>query len=404
MLRAVGVTALVLALPASAAAAPAAEQIAALNAQREANGIPGGIVEQPDWSEACRRHMAYIAANGGDLTHEEQPGKPGYTADGALAGLRSVLSPDPTAFGPQGNSFETAPLHLMQTLAPALSKLGVWAGCATTGLGMDRAAAQPALFTYPGDGTTGVARSMTASEMPFVPGDFVGLPQGTTTGVHLFVMSLGTAPGRLESATLNGPSGPVAVRTVDNATPRLVGFMPPGGIIVPVAPLDDDASYTASATFQPDDGAPLSRMWSFGTGSAAPRSSAGAAAQSAAAAPAAPAAAATPAAPEPALRLSKARPSPRSVAFTLSVDRALVGRRARLSLRRLVRVCDGDVCRNRPLGRRTTTVIGRLAARQTVTTPRPATGRAVRVIVQTQAFTRGGVSYPAARVSGRWSP
>ncbi len=408
MLRAVGVTALALALPASAAAAPAAEQIAALNAQREANGIPGGIVEQPDWSEACRRHMAYIAANGGELTHEEQPGKPGYTEDGALAGLRSVLSADPTAFGPQGNSFETAPLHLMQTLAPALSKLGVWAGCATTGLGMDRAAARPALFTYPGDATTGVARSTTASEMPFVPGDFVGLPQGTTTGVHLFVMSLGTAPGRLESAALSGPSGPVAIRTVDNSTPRLVGFMPPGGIIVPVAPLDDDASYTASATFQPDDGAPLSRTWSFGTGSAAPRASADAAEQSAAtAATAATAAAATTTTTvvlAPALRLSKARPSPRSVAFTLSVDRALVGRRARLSLQRLVRVCDGDVCRNRPLGRRTTTVIGRLAARQAVTTPRPATGRAVRVIVQTQAFTRGGVSHPAARVSGRWSP
>jgi hypothetical protein len=398
MLRAVALAALGLAVPASAAASSAAEQIAALNAQREANGIPAGIVEVADWSEACRRHMAYIEANGGVLTHEELPGKPGYTSEGAMAGMRSVLSPEPMAFGPSGNAFEMAPLHLMQTLAPALSKLGVSGGCATTGLGSDRTAAQPALFTYPGDGTTGVARSVTANELPFVPGDFVGLAQGTTTGVHLLVMSLGTAEGKLAGVTLSGPNGPVAVRTVDNTTPGLVGYLPPGGIVVPVAPLDADASYTASATFQPLDGVALTRTWSFGTGTAAARASGAAVAQAAASAPAA---AAVPAAP---LRLSKPRPSARSVTFTLSADPALVGRRARLTLQRLVRECDGDVCHNRPLGRRTTTDLSRLAARQRITTPRPASGRAVRVIVETQAFTRDGVSFPATRVTRRWSP
>ncbi len=397
MLRAVALTALCLAVPASAAAATAAEQIPALNAQREANGIPAAIVEQPDWSEACRRHMAYIEANGGTLTHEEQPGKPGYTAEGAMAGMSSVLSPEPAAFGPRANAFETAPLHLMQTLAPALTRLGVSGGCATTGLGSEPSAAQPALFTYPGDGTTGVASSENARELPFVPGDFIGLPQGTTTGVHLLVMSLGTAHGRLTSATLSGPNGPVAIRTVDNATPGLVGYMPPGGIVVPVEPLEGDASYTASVAFQPDDGAALTRTWSFGTGTAAARASGGAVAQAAASAPATVA----PAAP---LRLSKPRPSARSVTFTLSAAGALVGRRALLTLQRLVRECDGDVCHNRPFGRRTTTNLSRLTARQMITTPRPASGRAIRVIIETQAFTRDGVSVPATRVTRRWSP
>ena len=402
MLRAVTTAALALVLPgvASATTLSATEQIAALNAQREAHGIPAGIVERPEWSEGCRRHMAYIAANGGELTHDEQPGNPGYSPEGAKAGELSVLAPGPYAFGPRGNAFETAPLHLMQTLAPALDEMGVWGGCATTGLGDDRTTTQPALYTYPGDGSTGVARSETASELPFVPGDFVGLPQGTTTGVHLLVMSLGTNSGRLTSAALSGPDGPVAVRTVDNTTPSLVGFMPPGGIVIPVAPLAADATYTASATFGPDDGAALSRTWQFSTG----RSLASAARPAQPPAPPAQHAAAA-AGPKPGLlRLAAPRPAKRSVAFTLTADRSLIGRQARVSIQRLKRDCRGEICRNRPLGRRTTSYIGRLAARQTISAPRPASGRAIRVIVLTQAYALGDVLHPNAETTGRWSP
>jgi hypothetical protein len=384
---------------AAAAGTTATEQIAALNAQREANGIPGGIVEQPQWTEGCRKHMAYIAANGGVLTHEEDPDKPGYTPEGASAGLHSVLAPDPVAFGPGGNAFETAPLHLMQTLAPALAQMGVSAGCATTTPGYDRPATRPSLFTYPGDGSGGVARSETASEMPFVPGDFAGLPQGTTTGIHLLVMSLGTGTGRLTSATLSGPDGPLEVRTVDNATPQLVGYMPPGGIIIPLKPLAVDATYTASATFHPDDGAPLSRTWQFSTGAFA----AGAAVPAVADAVEPDAAAAAAPAPAP-LRLETLRPSSRSVPFALRVDRALVGRQARVSIQRLVRTCSGAICRNQPVGRRTVSYIGRLASRQTIRAPRPSSGRAIRVSVLTQAYVVGGVTYPRVETTARWSP
>jgi hypothetical protein len=384
---------------AACAATTATEQIAALNAQREANGIPGGIVEQPEWTEGCRKHMAYIAANGGVLTHEEDPANPGYTPEGASAGLHSVLAPDPVAFGPRGNAFETAPLHLMQTLAPALAQMGVSAGCATTTPGYDRPATRSSLFTYPGDGSSDVARSETASEMPFVPGDFAGLPQGTTTGVHLLVMSLGTSTGRLTSAALSGPDGPLEVRTVDNATPRLVGYMPPGGIVIPVKPLAVDATYTASATFHPDDGAPLSRTWQFSTGASVMSDAVPAAAD------AVQPDASAPAAPAPGqLRLETLRPSSRSVPFALRVDRALVGRQARVSIQRLVRDCAGEICRNRPVGRRAVSYIGRLASRQTIRAPRPASGRAIRVAVLTQAFFRDGVLYPAVRTTGHWSP
>ena len=87
------VIALLALAPATAAATSAADQIAALNAQREANGIPAGIVEVPDWSEGCRLHMAYIEANGGTLTHEEDKSKPGLHEGGRRD--RPPRRPDP---------------------------------------------------------------------------------------------------------------------------------------------------------------------------------------------------------------------------------------------------------------------------------------------------------------------
>ena len=397
--------ALVLALPCAARAASPAEQLAALNAQRAANGIPAGVVERPEWTQGCRAHLAYIAANGGTFTHSEDPGKPGYSAEGAMVAPYSVLTSYEDAFSPAGNAFESAPLHLMQTLAPALTQMGVWGGCATTRLGDERVAAQPSLFTYPGDGAAGVARSVTASELPFVPGEMVGLPEGTTTGPHVFVMSLGTRSGRLTSASLSGPHGPLEVRAVDNETPRLEGYMPPGGMIIPVAALDADTTYTASATFAPSDGtAPLSRTWSFATGSVAPLPTAvGSASTTGSAAVAGRPSDASESGAPSRLRLALPHASGRSVAFGLTADRLLVGRRARVGVARLVRVCGAGGCRTRQLGRTVVTVIGHLATRQTVSAARPARGQTLRVVVRTQPFVHGGITYGALTTSARWS-
>lgn len=382
-------------LPATAHAATPAQQIAALNAQRTANGIPAGIAERPAWSEGCRRHMAYIAANGGTLTHEEQSGRPGYSPEGAAIARRSVLTPLAEAFNSDGNAFEFAPLHLMQTLAPALSQMGVSGGCATTNLGYDRRAFRPALYTYPGNEATDVYASEQAFELPFVPGDFVGLPQGATTGPHIYVMTLGTGPGRIAGAGLSGPAGPVEVRTVDNETPRLEGYMPPGGIIIPVSPLAGGAQYTVSAVFQPSaGGAPLARSWTFRTRRPAPPLglTQGSSAVDAG----------TPATPAR-LALSNPRPSPRWVTFTLSADPALVGQRARISIVRIAHHCGGRVCRDRQQGRTLHSVIGRLASSQPISAPRPARGRTLRVEVQTLPFDSAGVSYGASSAFVRWS-
>ena len=387
------------AAPTSAAATPPADQIAALNAQREANGIPGGIVEVPEWSEGCRLHMAYIAANGGTLTHEEVRSNPGYTKEGDEIARRAVLTPLDAAFNAQGNAFEFAPLHLMQVLSPMLSRMGVWGGCATTIAGYERKAENPALYTYPGDGATGVYAAERAMELPFVPGDFVGLPQGTVTGPHIYLLAHGTNPGRIASAALTGPSGPVEIRAVDNATEGLSGYLAPGGIIIPVAPLAP-GPYRVTATFEPRGGAPLSRTWGFAT--AMPAVAAPAAGPSTAADPST--AAGVPAISGVVLGLDRARGAGRKVTFRLLAGPSLIGRRATITTVRVVRRCSGaGRCSERERGRRLSSVIGRLAVSQTLTAPRPVKGRTIKVVVRTAAFQSGGQAYSAGVAIGRWT-
>src|SRR3954462_7353449 len=72
-----------------AAAAGGAADVAKLNAQRAANGIPAGIAHVAERSQWCDQHIAYMEANGGGLSHEEQPGHPGHTVGGQMAGANS---------------------------------------------------------------------------------------------------------------------------------------------------------------------------------------------------------------------------------------------------------------------------------------------------------------------------
>jgi hypothetical protein len=177
-----------------------------------------------------------------------------------------------------------APIHLMQLLSPDLSSTG-WADdgtdiCMITWSGFNRPPpATPQLLTYPAAGTNFIYPSEVAAEWPFTPGDFVGLPDGSTTGPYLLVFGDGTGRGAITAASLTGPTGPVEVKTVDDTTTGAGGdlgaYLPAGGMIIPVSPLLPGATYKASVTFAPNDidwndmtyapgpSAPLSVSWSF---------------------------------------------------------------------------------------------------------------------------------------------
>jgi hypothetical protein len=262
-----------------------ATAIADLNAQRSANGIPAGLVEDPTLTADCALHDAYMAANH-ELTHVEVPGQPGYTAAGAYAGESSVLTQGPG--WTHGDPYDDAPLHLDQLLAPALARLGSadadGYSCTTTFPGWTRPApTTPTTYTYPGPGVA-VATSERASELPFTPGQLVGIPAGTLTGPYLIILAAAPGasplddPAMLTDVSLVGPDGSVALKTVDGMTSvpdgapdRLAAYMAPGGFIIPLHALRPASRYKAHAivTYA---GASSSDTWHFTTVSLDPHS------------------------------------------------------------------------------------------------------------------------------------
>jgi hypothetical protein len=267
----------------TAHAATAQQAIALLNAQRAANGLPAGIVQDPTLTSDCAAHDRYMAINQ-QLTHYEQPEDPGYSAGGAYAGKNSVLSEGDS--WDSADPYESAPLHLDQLLAPRLRTVGSadvsGFSCTTTfpgWTGPDPAA--PTVYTYPGNGSA-IYPSEVARELPWTPGELAGLPQGTETGPYVIVLV--DAPGQspfdnpasLSSAIIDGPSGSLDVKTVDGETPvpggTLGPYLYPGGFIIPVNPLIPGATYQAHVvvTFA---GVQTPHDWSFMAAGADPHSS-----------------------------------------------------------------------------------------------------------------------------------
>jgi hypothetical protein len=263
-----------------AAAAPVAhaatvqQTIALLNAQRASNGLPASIIEDPRLTSDCAAHDRYMALNH-VLTHFEQRGRPGYSVGGAYAARNAVLSQRDD--WDNGNPYESAPLHLDELLAPRLASLGSadvdGYSCTTTFPGWT-GPDPPSLtvYTYPGD-RAAIYPSETARELPWTPGQLVGIPQPRRTGPYLFVFV--DAPGQtpfdnpatVDNVTLQGPTGPVAVKTADGGTPvpgggTLGAYLSPGAFIIPVRPLSPGATYRAHVvvTFA---GVQASHDWSF---------------------------------------------------------------------------------------------------------------------------------------------
>jgi hypothetical protein len=231
-----------------------------LNQQRERWGLPAGLVSVPKWSQACAAHDAYGKLNS-VLEHPENLSLPGSSQGGNWAGPSSVLAAG-GAWSSEYNPWMDAPLHLMQLFNPTIGYIGLddtesWS-CATTWPGMfTRHFPEGTIWTFPGDGTSGLPPSEFASEFPFVPGSEVGI-EGLA-GRELFVWEDGTS--------LTSASGPAEVRWVDKNSRSAPYVL--GGIILPVKPLLPSTTYTASVTVgAAADGTPpqTTHTWTFTTG------------------------------------------------------------------------------------------------------------------------------------------
>ena len=226
-------------------------------------------------------HLAYEALNGRSPTdpHSEDPAKAGFTELGRTAAQSSVLG-NPAKGWSAGNPWELAPIHLMETLSPALARTGWAPGCMWTRPVVPRPApASIRVYTYPGPGAPIYASEKAEDEWPFVPGDFVGLPMGSVTGPHIMVMPFGPAqagtgpprPTRILGARLTGPDGPVEVRTVDEATtgPRGdLGSYLDGGMVIPAEPLEPGADYRAHVSLLVAGEEAVDYSWTFRTAGA----------------------------------------------------------------------------------------------------------------------------------------
>ena len=245
------------------------QDIAWLNAQRAANGIPSPVSENRDWSMECDAHVTYMQKTR-VFGHVEDPSSPFYSSGGSWAGLHSILAFG-LRWGANSDPWESSPLHLVLLMDPQLARAGIAdrAGyvCMTTWPGFTRTPpAKTVVITYPGDGTDIASREVDR-ELPLTPQGVVGLNGATGPNLLVYVWgpvlrSRAAQSISITAASLTGAHGPVPLKWVDHTTPTIGPYLPAAsGILIPVRPLDAGVTYTASVTFSDHQ----SHTWTFKT-------------------------------------------------------------------------------------------------------------------------------------------
>ncbi len=240
---------------APASAVTDAEAIALLNTQRALNGIPANLSVSPALSDACAKHNAYVALNGGYLAHQEDPSRPGYTPQGAgLAGGANrgeVLRSGPDLWDAvRTNPWTSSPLHLWLMFQPSGGTTGYAADGLTTCMrfGLD-GFARPGVYSLPGARVSGVPSGAdTSLERPYSPADLVGVSD-TQAGPPIVIWRVG---GRadIDRAALASPAGAAEIRIVDGRTPDLDGAPNRfGSYVLPVRRLVAGTTYTLAVAF-----------------------------------------------------------------------------------------------------------------------------------------------------------
>jgi hypothetical protein len=269
--------AVALAGAAPAAAATPSEAVDFLNQQRAANEIPAMLQVDDHLNTGCKNHDRYMEQNG--FAHGEQPGKPGYTTEGAdYNDIGEVLAQGGSGFTATTNPWDLAPFHQAILFSPRVNRAGYdeYKAFACMRLGFDFSSpgpSTPTFWAYTGNrGRTDVPHSITIrGEGPYAPQQAVGIPQGVATGPNIlfFTRRFGST-NHAQSYALTGPQGQVDARMVDNTTPPPSGetYKPfyTGGDLIPVHPLDPFTTYNVAVTWaNDDDGQQIEQKFSFKT-------------------------------------------------------------------------------------------------------------------------------------------
>jgi hypothetical protein len=389
---------------ASSAAISSEQAVAFLNQQRAANGIPGDLVNRPEWADGCAKHNFYSHMTG-DWGHSENFASPYYTPEGAEAAGAAVIAMG-GGYLPSGkNPWEWAPIHLYITLRPELTSAGYDAShgyaCLRMYGGEPRPApATPQFFSYPGPGTQGIYPDEYAAEWPYTPQQLVGIPEYEVTGTNILLFSLGTRGLDAESFSLRGPAGVVPARMVDENTSNEVGdgsWFAGGGVIVPEKPLAENTTYTVSVRWRnllyghsSDESEDhlsrtefFSQEFSFTTGAMSPEGRERRPREN------------------PVLRLSRAGRAGNSIRLRLIADGVLRGHRARFVVFRHERGCGrafasaAGPCGWRSLGRPSKRTL-RLRGTQVLSVRAPARWQKATIKARTRPFEVDDVRFAPA--------
>lgn len=394
----------------SASAAVSSERaVGFLNQQRAANGIPGDLVNRPDWADGCAKHNRYQSLTE-DWGHEENPASPHYTREGDQAAQSSVLSFSGGYSAAGDNPWEWAPIHLYIMLKPGLTAAGYDHSGSFACMRMYGAPERseplfPQFYSYPGPGTTGIYPDEYAAEWPYTPQQLVGISEGAVTGTNILLFSLGTRGLDAASFSLVGPAGPVAARMVDENTQNEVGngsWFAGGGVMVPEQPLAKHTTYSVSVTWrnlafgqsqggeeEGEESDPLAgveffeQKFSFTTGALSQRGRENLHR------------------PTPDLRLRRVGQAGRFMRLRLTADSALRGRRAQLVVYRHERGCgrlfasSHGPCGWRQLGRPKKRFLS-LRGSQLLKLGKPLRWQKATIKVRTRSFKNGETRYRPA--------
>jgi hypothetical protein len=266
----------------------AAQAVAYLNAQREASGIPGGLVEEPRLSEGCEQYTNTYVPVQGQYPHTEIPGQPGYTELGSEAASSSDLSPSTAGWSSTVNPWTGAPLHLSALFDPAATTAwyGERSGPFTVTKGENvcmgasgtRQLPEPSAYSLPGTGSVNVPFAERSAESPYTPAEAVGLHSEAHLGPTFILWPGGFAgaPSAVSLQAVGGPVVPIRVATPETPSPTpkswpfavastLGDYSQGASFVVPVHPLAASTAYTLTAEWQPPTALALQQVIRFTT-------------------------------------------------------------------------------------------------------------------------------------------
>ncbi len=240
-----------------------------VNTYRAMSGL-APVTANSTWSAEAEAHSCYMLLNG--ITHDEVPGRPGYTSGGDVAGNSGNVAVSSAVSATPRNHIDlwmTGPFHAIGILRHNLR---------SSGFGLCASADTPT--PWRSGGTLDVLRGLDGTPRPSQPILFPG--NGATVPLHSFITEtpnpvtmcgwsgaaglplIAMMPSTVSAATatLSGPGGPVqtCVLHAGNANDNTARAIMAGDnavVVVPRQPLADGV-YTATVT---SDGGATS--WTF---------------------------------------------------------------------------------------------------------------------------------------------